>query len=449
MGYFPFFVDIEGKRGLIVGGGEVARRKVSKLLPFGPRLTVIAPVIAEELLESKEVTCVQRFFCKEDIQGQMFVIAASDEADVNREVGKLCREKNIPVNVADEKEACSFLFPALVKEGKLTVGISTAGVSPAMAGRLRSSVEAALPCDIGEELERLADLREQVKMTVPVREHRGEILRQAAQNYMDGTFREERGEKGKVILTGAGCGAYDLITVRGLNAVRNAQVLVYDDLIDERLLSHAGESCEKIYVGKRSGKHSMPQDEINAFLIAKAKEGKMVVRLKGGDPFVFGRGGEEMLALKQAGIEVEEIPGISSAVAVPAAAGIPVTHRGISQSFHVITGHGAWGSPAENPETLAALEGTLIFLMGLGNIEKLTEDLIACGKPESTPAAVIRGGFGNTVQAIRGCLGNIAERTKQSGLMPPAVIVIGESAGMDLCGNVPVLEEIKGKEPSY
>lgn len=441
MGYFPFFMDVEGKSGLIVGGGEVARRKVSKLLPFGPRLTVVAPVIAEELLENREITCVQRSFCKEDIQGRMFVIAASDEADVNWEVGRLCREKNIPVNVADEKEACSFLFPALVKAGKLTVGISTAGVSPAMAGRIRSSVEEILPCDIGEELDRLADLRKQVKSMVPDRDQRGEILRQAVQDYMDGTFRAESVEKGKVILTGAGCGAYDLITVRGLNAVRNAQVLIYDDLIDERLLSHAGDSCEKIYVGKRSGRHSMPQDEINALLIAKAKEGKMVVRLKGGDPFVFGRGGEEILALKKAGIEAEEIPGISSAVAAPAAAGIPVTHRGTSQSFHVITGHRAANSPAENMETLAALEGTLVFLMGLENIKEITKGLIAGGKSESTPAAVIRGGFDNTTQTIRGCLGNISEKTKRFGVTPPAVIVIGECAGMDLFGNISVLDK--------
>ncbi|MDE7248650.1 MAG: uroporphyrinogen-III C-methyltransferase, partial [Lachnospiraceae bacterium] len=327
MGYFPFFMDIEGKSGLIVGGGEVARRKVLKLMPFQPKLTVVAPVIARGLLADKALTCVQRAFREYDILGQMFVIAASDEADVNQEVGRLCREMNIPVNVADEKEACSFLFPALVKEGRLTIGISTEGASPAMAGKIRSSVEASLPHRIGEELERLANLREQVKKEIPAGEHRTEVLKQAAQNYADGTCRMTGQEKGKVILTGAGCGAYDLITVRGMNAVRDAQVLVYDDLIDERLLSHAGESCEKIYVGKRSGKHSMPQEEINALLIAKAKEGKLVVRLKGGDPFVFGRGGEEILALRQAGIEVEEIPGISSAVAVPSASGITVTHR--------------------------------------------------------------------------------------------------------------------------
>ncbi len=441
MGYFPFFMDIEGKSGLIVGGGEVARRKVRKLMPFQPRLTVVAPVIARELLADKALTCVQRAFREEDILGQMFVIAASNEADVNREVGRLCREKNIPVNVADEKEACSFLFPALVKEGRLTIGISTEGASPAMAGKIRSSVEASLPHGIGEELERLANLREQVKKEIPAGEHRTEILKQAAQNCADSTGRMTGQEKGKVILAGAGCGAYDLITVRGLNAVRDAQVLVYDDLIDERLLSHTGESCEKIYVGKRSGKHSMPQEEINALLIAKAKEGKLVVRLKGGDPFVFGRGGEEILALRQAGIEVEEIPGISSAVAVPAASGIPVTHRGISRGFHVITGHGAEGSLTEKMETLAALEGTLIFLMGLGNIEEITEGLIASGKPESTPVAVIRGGFADTAQTIRGCLGDIAEKTKQSGLMSPAVIVIGECAGMDLFGCETALEE--------
>lgn len=441
MGYFPFFMDIEGKSGLIVGGGEVARRKVLKLLPFAPHLTVVAPMIAKELFENKTITCVQRAFRKEDIRGQMFVIAASDEADVNREVGRLCREKNIPVNVADEKEACSFLFPALVKEGRLTIGISTEGASPAMAGKIRSSVEASIPSGIGEELERLANIREQVKKTVPAGEHRTAILKQAVQNYTNGTGRMTGQEKGKVILAGAGCGAYDLITVRGMNAVRDAQVLVFDDLIDERLISHTGESCEKIYVGKRSGKHSMPQKEINDLLIAKAREGKLVVRLKGGDPFVFGRGGEEILALRQAGIEVEEIPGISSAVAVPAASGIPVTHRGISQSFHVITGHGAEGSLTEKMETLAALEGTLIFLMGLGNIEEITEGLLACGKPKSTPSAVIRGGFSDTAQTIRGCLGDIATKTKQSGLMSPAVIVIGECAGMDLFGNITNPEE--------
>lgn len=441
MGYFPFFMDIEGKSGLIVGGGEVAQRKVRKLMPFQPKLTVVAPVIARELLADKALTCVQRAFREEDILGQMFVIAASDEADVNREVGRLCREKNIPVNVADEKEACSFLFPALVKEGRLAIGISTEGASPAMAGKIRSIVETSLPRGIGEELERLANLREQVKKEIPAGEQRTEILKQAAQNYADGICRMTGQEKGKVILTGAGCGAYDLITVRGMNAVRDAQVLVYDDLIDERLLSHTGESCEKIYVGKRSGKHSMPQEEINSLLIAKAKEGKLVVRLKGGDPFVFGRGGEEILALRQAGIEVEEIPGISSAVAVPAASGIPVTHRRLSRSFHVITGHGAEGSLTEKMETLAALEGTLVFLMGLGNIEEITEGLLACGKPKSTPAAVIRGGFDDADQTIRGCLGDIAEKTKQSGLMAPAVIVIGECAGMDLFGNVTNPEE--------
>lgn len=433
MGYFPFFMDIEGQKGLIVGGGEVALRKVLKLLPFHPRLTVVAPVIIKELLDIPEITCLRRPFMQEDICGQMFVLAASDEKEVNRDVAILCGEKNIPVNVADDKEACSFLFPALVKKGRLTIGISTQGASPALAGWIRGCVEAALPQGIDESLAYLEELRSRTKECVPQQEKRAEILRQAALNCVD-QGHPGQDEKGVVILVGAGCGSYDLITVRGFRAVQSAQVLVYDDLIDDRLLSCAGESCERIYVGKRKGVHSMHQEEINTLLISKAKEGKRVVRLKGGDPFVFGRGGEEIQALRKAGVTVEEIPGISSGIAVPAQAGIPVTHRGISSSVHVITGHGAEtkdGLP-KDMETLAKLDGTLVFLMGLTNLEKIADRLMTYGKSPDTPAAVIQGGFEGDMQIVRGCLKDIAEKVRQSDLSAPAVIVVGLVAEMDL-----------------
>ncbi|MDE6204224.1 MAG: uroporphyrinogen-III C-methyltransferase, partial [Lachnospiraceae bacterium] len=384
---------------------------------------------------------------------------------------------NILVNVVDDREACGFLFPALVKEGKLTVGISTEGASPQMAAHLRSRTAQELPGRMEEILDYLARLRTYAGEKIADSHKRAGFLKKAAVLCMekDRPLSEEETEElclfftspcqgdnppgqksslredlagedfpqvdlragypaGDVTLVGAGCGAFDLITVKGLNAVRNAQVLVYDDLMDTRLLSHAPESCEKIYVGKRRGRHSMSQEEINDLLVEKAKQGKNVVRLKGGDPFVFGRGGEETTALKREGIEVREIPGISSSIGVPALAGIPVTCRGMSRSFHVITGHTAAGGEGlpENLDTLAALEGTLVVLMGLKHLGEIAGILTAHGKSPRTPAAVVQGGFKGSVQTVRGTLGDIAEKAEEAGIKSPAVIVIGQTAGMDL-----------------
>lgn len=241
---------------------------------------------------------------------------------------------------------------------------------------------------------------------------------------------------GEVYLVGAGCGRADLITVRGLRLLERCDAVVYDDLIDPDLLELVPEKARTIYMGKRSGHHSAPQQEITAALIDLAQEGLTVVRLKGGDPFVFGRGGEEMLALKEAGIPCEEVPGISSAIAIPAAAGIPVTHRGLSRSFHVITGHTA-DTPDGLPrdlDKLAGLEGTLVFLMGLGRLEQIARRLMEGGRRGDTPAAVLSGGNSPHPASVRGTLETIAQRA--AGVRPPAVIVVGETAGLDLSPTV-------------
>lgn len=450
MGYFPFFIEIAGKKGLVVGGGRIAAHKVEKLLPFQPVLTVTAPEILPELLENTDLICRQRPFREEDLEGQFFVIAASDNRELNTHIAGLCREKGILVNVADQKEDCGFLFPSLVKEGKLTVGISTEGRSPQVAADLRSQVAQAVPSSMEQILDQLSALRVEAKERMEEAGARTAFLKKAALFCMqrNRTLSEEEIENlyaecqkvsamGSVTLVGAGCGAFDLITVRGLNAIKRAQVLIYDDLIDERLLAHAPEGCEKIYTGKRSGRHSMPQEEINALLIEKAKQGKQVVRLKGGDSFVFGRGGEEVLALREAGIEVSVIPGITSAIAVPEAAGIPVTHREAARSFHVITGHVSGQGEerfSENLKALAALDGTLIFLMGFAHLREICEKLAEYGKSISTPAAVVHGNFDESVFAIRGTLGDIADKVEASEMKTPAVIIIGETAGMDFTG---------------
>lgn len=453
MGYFPFFIDIQDQAGLIVGGGRIAAHKIQKLRPFGPKLTVIAPVIQQNLLEDESLICLEREFTDSDIEGKTFVIAASDDRGLNAHISRICREKAVPVNTVDDKENCTFLFPALVKEGKLTVGISTAGASPQVAATMRSKIARELPNRMESILDYLEDIRETARQQIPDETSRAAFLKETASFCIEQNrplSEQETADRiaayaaripanpstkpGTVLLVGAGCGAYDLITLRGLNAVRSAQVLIYDDLMDARLLDHAPESCEKIYVGKRNGRHSMPQDEINRLLIQKALQVKCVVRLKGGDPFVFGRGGEEIQALKNAGIEVEVIPGITSSIAVPAAAGIPVTHRDVSRSFHVITGHTAQsesGLPPELP-TIAKLNGTCVFLMGFSHLKEIAEGLISYGKSPDTPAAVLHGGFDGSVQTVRGTLADISAKVEQSDITMPAVIVVGGTAGMQL-----------------
>ncbi len=453
MAYFPFFVDIGGQKGLIVGGGKIALHKLQKLLPYGPILTVVAPEISvamEQITLENDICVIKRSFEKSDLTGIYFVIAASDQANVNAEIGRLCKERGIFVNVVDNKKECSFLFPSLVKAGNLSIGISTEGTSPDVAAELRSRIASMIPADIDAILTYLGNLRPLAKTYIKDDSKRAFFLKDMAKVCMDSNavFNEQETmhrlesyidceEIGvaRVLLVGAGCGSSDLITVRGLRAIRQAQVLVYDDLIDQRLLEHASERCEKIYVGKRSGRHNMPQDQINALLIQKASERGLVVRLKGGDPFVFGRGMEEMLALQKAGIYAEYVPGITSCIAIPAFAGIPVTHRRVSRSFHVITGHMA-GQDANNDQkidfmALARLEGTLVFLMGFGQLQQIAEGLICAGKDSSTPTAVIHGNFDVSVEMVRGTLANIAQKIVKSMIAMPVVVVIGAVVDME------------------
>lgn len=236
---------------------------------------------------------------------------------------------------------------------------------------------------------------------------------------------------GKVYLVGAGCGDFDLITLRGKKLLEQSEVVVYDSLIDNRLLDFVPKDSEKICVGKRAGHHSESQENINEILVQKAKEGKNVVRLKGGDPFVFGRGGEEILALQNHNIEYAVVPGISSSIAVPELAGIPVTHRKVSRSFHIITGHTAENVLPENMQAYAKLDGTLVFLMGLKHTEQIADSLIKNGKDENTPVAVISNGASVNQKIVKSTLKNIAEDVKRSNLKSPAIIVVGEVINFD------------------
>lgn len=446
MAYFPFFMELDGADGFIVGGGTVALRKVEKLLPYGPRLTVAAPEIAAELEAIPGLALLRQAFSPELLEGRRFVIAATDSRTLNREISELCRARSIPVNAVDDKDACTFLFPALVKRDGLSIGISTSGASPSAAVYLKKQINALLPERFGEILIWLEERREEVKASLTEEAERAACFSrlftaclEAGEPLDEAAFRavlEGSGKTGRVYLVGAGCGEADLITVRGLRLLRRCDAVVYDDLIAPELLEEVPERAEKIYMGKRRGQHSAPQAEICAKLVSLAKTGKTVVRLKGGDPFVFGRGGEEALALQAAGVPFEEVPGITSAVAIPAQAGIPVTHRGSSQSLHIITAHTA-DTPDGLPayfDRLAEIPGTLVFLMGLKQLPHIVSRLLAAGMDTNTPAAVVSGGNAPNPAAVRGTLSDIVK--KAQGVQPPAVIIVGAVAAMDLTAEI-------------
>lgn len=446
MAYFPMFVELKDQKVWVIGGGAVAYRKVQKLLPYGAKITVIAPQIETKLEEVSEITKKrQEFTCdllEETKDVPVLVIAATDDERLNAEISAFCKKKRIPVNVADALEKCSFVFPALVKQGKLSAGICTSGVSPTAAVYFKECLRDTLPDNLDEILDWLEEKRKELKEKIPEQKKRASFHRKLFDDCIKrgrplteqewNQYQDQR-PVGSVALVGAGCGKADLITVRGLRLLQQCEAVVYDDLIDAALLDSVPETAERIYMGKRSGAHSAPQEEINAKLIELAKAGFKVVRLKGGDPYLFGRGGEEMQALMQAGIPCQEVPGIPSAIGIPAEAGIPVTHRGASRGLHIITAHTsdtADGLP-EDFDALAELSGTLVFLMGLRQLPRIAERLLKAGKSGDTPAAVISGGNAPHPAKVRTKLSEIAAAAEKANVVSPAVIVIGEVAELD------------------
>ncbi len=434
MSFFPFFREIEGIKGLIVGGGKVALRKAKKLLPYGPRLVVIAPEILPEF-DKMNVTLVKRTFCDSDITPDVqFVIAACDDEEQNRQISLLCSAQNIPVNVVDCPEYCTFLFPSLVKRGDLSVGISTSGASPLAAVWLREQIEALLPEHFERTLEWLKEQRPVIKEQIKEEAVRSRYLKQLFLQCMEEPHTGK--SAGRVSLVGAGCGSRDWITVEGLSLLRICDVVVYDDLIDPGLLDEAPSYAERIYVGKRSHKPSTKQESIQGLLVKYAKQGEHVVRLKGGDPFVFGRGGEEIQYLNQHQIPWKVVPGISSAIAIPAEAGIPVTYRGVSRSVHIMTAHTRENVLRRDMEQLAELEGTLVFLMGLESLGTIVSILKEKGRDGSTPIAVLSGGNAANPYKVTGNLENILEKAKKERVTSPGIIVVGDVVALDLQNSV-------------
>ncbi len=456
MPYFPIFIDLNSKPVLIVGGGAVALRKLEKLMPYGGRMTVVAPHILPELAAVPGVKLQKHCFSASDLRPRpALVIAATNDRETNRHISLLCQKRHIPVNVADDPALCSFLFPALVRQGDFSAGICTGGASPVAAAYFKERLRELLPEGLDRILDWLASLRPAMKNAIPGQHNRAEVFRrlfdaslakgepltqEEAERCMGGgagdgaPLREGFVSPGSVALVGAGCGTADLITLRGLRLLQQCQAVVYDDLIDPALLESAPESALRLYMGKRSGSHAASQEQINQKLIELARSGLRVVRLKGGDPYLFGRGGEEMLALRAAGISCQEVPGIPSPMGIAAEAGIPLTHRGVSRGVHIVTAHTA-DTPDGLPEdfdVLAGLSGTLVFLMGLERLPVIAARLAAAGKDKNTPGAVISGGNAPNPVRVRAPLFQLEQAARSAGASSPAIILVGDVAAMDL-----------------
>lgn len=447
MDFLPIFYRIADKPCLVVGGGEVAARKVELLLKAGARILLVAPRIGariEELEAQGSIQVERRKFESTDIDGKVCIISATDDASVNREVSRLAQAAEIPVNVVDNPALCSFITPAMVDRNPIQIAISSGGASPVMTRMLRSRLESTIPGALGK-LARLADaFRDEVKQALPDVDARrrfwedsldGEVaelvfagrvdeartlLRQALQGHASSRTR------GEVYLVGAGPGDPDLITFKALRLMQKADVVLYDRLVSEPILEMVRRDAEKIYAGKASHNHSIPQEGINQLLIRLAKEGKRVLRLKGGDPFIFGRGGEELAELIDEGIEFQVVPGITAASGCASYAGIPLTHRDYSQACIFITGHRRDDTEELNWEMLSHANQTVVFYMGLDNVERICRSMKAHGRAADTPAALIEKGTTADQRVFIGDLDSLPGIIAENDVRAPTIIIVGE-----------------------
>jgi uroporphyrin-III C-methyltransferase / precorrin-2 dehydrogenase / sirohydrochlorin ferrochelatase len=448
--YFAAFLDLLHKKVVVVGGGRVASTKVRSLLPCQPEpLVVVAPhasAAIQQAARAGQLVWHPRTYAPEDLEGASLAFGASDDRQLNARVAADARRLGIPVLAVDDVPNCDFIAPAIVRRGELTVAISTAGRSPAMARRTRELLEAALPPFWGDLLTVAAAARERLGGTRSVIEPdrwqsalQGEVEYLASVGELQAAtellvrklerslFESDRTARGLVSLVGAGPGAADLLTLRAVERLGAADIVVHDRLVSEAVLERAAPSAERIDVGKSPGGRGATQADINTLLIDLARAGRRVVRLKGGDPFVFGRGGEEVLALAQAGIPFEVVPGISSALAAPAAAGIPVTHRGLSASVTVVNGHDV---EQHDWHALARAGGTLVFLMAVEHLEPIVERLLAHGRAVNEPAALIESATLPSQRVLAAPLAEIAAQARLVEVAPPAVLVVGPTAAL-------------------
>ncbi|WP_304163863.1 siroheme synthase CysG [Lonsdalea britannica] len=443
MNYLPVFADLRQRPVLVVGGGEVAMRKITLLLRAGAEVRVAARELCaplDALQQDGKVAWIAREFSPEQLDPVFLVIAATDDAKLNEAVSEAADRRQKLVNVVDDQPKCSFIFPSLIDRSPLMVAISSSGTAPVLARLLREKLEALLPSRLGQMAELAGNWRSRVKQQLPTMTGRRRFWERLfdsrfaslvtsgklteAEDALEEQLMAPQNQQGEVSLVGAGPGDAGLLTLRGLQVIQQADVVLYDYLVSADVLELVRRDAEMICVGKRASAHLMPQDEINQRLVTLAQQGKRVVRLKGGDPFIFGRGGEELQHVAKAGIPFQVVPGVTAAAGVTAYAGIPLTHRDYAQSVAFITGHHRVDGKAPDWSTLARQRQTLVIYMGTMKAADISRQLIENGRSAATPVAVISRGTCRDQQVLTGTLQQLEPLAQQAAT--PALLVIGE-----------------------
>ncbi len=443
MDYLPIFCRLDNKPVLLVGGGEVAERKARLLLDAGAQLTVVAPDLDPELAElaaNGSIEWLAGEFASEQLAGKWLVVAATDRREVNALVYQSANQARIFANVVDDPKRSSFIMPSIIDRSPLMVAISSGGKAPVLARLLREKLEALLPQHLGAVAAFAGSLRERVKARFASMSERrrfwerllgadrlGQALARgdsaSAHQLADNLFADESQTAGEVVLVGAGPGDPGLLTLHALRQMQQADVVVYDRLVSDEVMALVRRDAKRIFVGKQAGNHCVPQEGINQLLLEEAKKGQRVVRLKGGDPFIFGRGGEELETLVGSGIGFQVVPGITAASGCAAYAGIPLTHRDHAQSVRFVTAHGKGGAQDLDWPLLAKDRQTLVFYMGLSSCATIREQLLAHGKAINTPVALIERGTQPCQRVIRGTLDELPALAV--GVESPALIMVG------------------------
>ncbi|WP_213878642.1 siroheme synthase CysG [Pseudomonas sp. dw_358] len=446
MEYLPLFHNLRGSRVLVVGGGEIALRKSRLLADAGAILRVVAPSIDSQLdalIVGSGGEALLRGYQEQDLNGCQLIIAATDDVSLNAQVSSDAKRRCIPVNVVDAPALCSVIFPAIVDRSPLVVAVSSGGDAPVLARLIRAKLEAWIPATYGDLAGLAARFRQRVKQLYPDVQQRRAFWEEVFQGPIADRQLAGQGAEaerlleaklagapphapGEVYLVGAGPGDPDLLTFKALRLMQQADVVLYDRLVAPAIVELCRRDAERIYVGKRRADHAVPQEQINQQLVDLARQGKRVVRLKGGDPFIFGRGGEEIEELAAHGIPFQVVPGITAASGCAAYGGIPLTHRDYAQSVRFITGH-LKNHTSDLPwADLVAPAQTLVFYMGLIGLPIICAELIKHGRAADTPAALVQQGTTVNQRVFTGTLADLPRLVAEHEVHAPTLVIVGE-----------------------
>ena len=448
MSYLPLFIETTGKKCLIVGGGKVASRKLIPILKAKMKVTLISPKVIEEIElnfhKNKNLKIIKRKFKPEDIEDQFLIIAATNEKTTNQKIAKLSKDNNILVNMAEDSLSGNTLIPSVVDRDPIKIAVSSGAASPILTRLVKTKLETVIPYSFSKLADIMMEYRDVVKKNFlkisdrrkfwevfldgPVSEmvlsgHIDKAKKALDESLKENKFLEKTGE---VYLVGAGPGDPELLSFKALRLMQKADIVIYDRLVSRPIMNLIRQDAEKIYVGKQRADHAMPQENINQLLARLALEGKKVLRLKGGDPFIFGRGGEEIESLIKDDIPFQIVPGITAASGCASYAGIPLTHRDYSQACIFVTGHLRDGTVNLNWEMLAHEKQTLIFYMGMHGSKIICKELIKHGLSDETPAALIVKGTTEDQEVIIGNLKNMPEIIMDRKIVPPTLLIIGD-----------------------